>query len=234
MKSQNSRPISQTVTIKASVIALGLFCGLMLDSSAQKAESIDPAAKQSLKHGEKETPAPLPVDDKPSRFAGGDMAAYTISRAAVLSMVKRETDPFGLNQDPSVKPAPKNPTTPAPQKRLAALPPTPLGDIVKMIRVTTIMPGEKKFLVGIRTFSEGDEFPLLFQTKRMRMKVTEVSAKRIIFKNMDNGDEASLETGMLPPGMITGKGTMRPAGMVSTTDDLTLDLGTPDVEPPNN
>ena len=214
------------------MIALGLSCGLILDSSAQKAESFDPTAKKSVKSGEKEAPAPLPVDDKPSRFAGGDMAAYTQSRAAVFSMVKRETDPFGLNQDPSVKLAPKKTTTQAPQKRLAALPPTPLGEIVKLIRVTTIMPGEKKFLVGIRTFSEGDEFPLMFQGKRMRMKITEVSAKRIIFNNLENGEKASLETGMLPPGMITSKGTMRPAGMVSPLDDQTLDLGTPPAENP--
>lgn len=203
-------------------------------SSAQMAESFDPGAKQSAKQGKKEAPAPLPVDDKPSRFAGKDISTYTQARAAVFSMVKRETDPFGLHQDPSVKPAPKKISNQLPEKRLAALPPTPLSDIVKLIRVTTIMPGEKKFLVGVRTFSEGDEFSLLFQSKRMRMKVTEVSATSIVFTNLDNGEKASLETGMLPPGMIVGKGTMRPAGMVSPIDDLPLDLGSPHPELPNN
>lgn len=234
MKSQRYRPVGQAVTIKVCVIALSFVWGLMSVSLAQRAESFDPDAKQSVKQGRKDAPVPLPVDDKPSRFAGKDMAAYTLARAAVFSMVKRETDPFGLNQDPSLKPAPKKISNQLPEKRLAALPPTPLSDIVKLIRVTTIMPGEKKFLVGVRTFSEGDEFPLLFQSKRMRMKVTEVSAKKIIFKNLDNGEQASLETGMLPPGMIAGKGTMRPAGMVSPVDDLPLDLGSPHEELPNN
>lgn len=234
MKPQEYRPSSQTTTIKASVIALGLCCGLMSASSAQKIESIKSSTKQSAKEGEKEAPAPVPVDDKPSRFAGKDTSIYTHARAAVFSMVKRETDPFGLNQDPNVKPPERKIFNQLPEKRLAALPPTPLSDIVKLIRVTTIMPGEKKFLVGVRTFSEGDDFSLLFQHKRMRMKVSEVSATRIVFTNLDNGEKATLETGMLPPGMIAGKGTMRPAGMVSPIDDLPLDLGSPSVELPNN
>jgi hypothetical protein len=234
MQPQQHKPTSHAAATKAGMFALFLSWGLMSGSPAQKVESINPAAKKSAGEGEKEAPAPVPVDDQPSRFAGKDIDTYTRARAAVFSMAKRDTDPFGLNQDPSVKPPPKKVTDRLPEKRLAALPPTPLGEIVKLIRVTTIMPGEKKFLVGVRTFSEGDDFSLLFQGKRMRMKVTEVSANRIEFTNLDNSEKATLETGMLPPGMISGKGTMRPAGMVSPIDDLPLDLGSPDNESPNN
>ncbi|MFM2198246.1 MAG: hypothetical protein RLZZ505_1678 [Verrucomicrobiota bacterium] len=222
------------MAMKASMFALGLWCGLITVSFAQKVESINPAAKSSEKHGKKEASAPIPVDSTPSRFAGKDTSTYTLARAAVFSMAKREIDPFGLNQDPSIKPAPKKVIDRLPEKRLAALPPTPLGDIVKLIRVTTIMPGEKKFLVGVRTFSEGDDFSLLFQGKRMRMEVTEVSATRIVFTNLENSEKASLETGILPSGMVAGKGTMKPAGMVSPVDDLPLDLGSPLEEVPNN
>lgn len=234
MQSHPYRYIGKTTKMTVGMFALSLSCGLVTVSLAQKIESIKPAAKQSEKSGEKKVPAPVPVDNTPSRFAGKDTSAYTLARAAVFSMAKREVDPFGLHQDPSMKPAPKKVFDRLPEKRLAALPPTPLSEIVKLIRVSTIMPGEKKFLVGVRTFSEGDDFSLLFQGKRMRMEVTEVSAARIVFTNLENSDKASLETGILPSGMIAGKGTIKPAGMVSPVDDLPLDLGSPNADLPNN
>jgi hypothetical protein len=169
--------------------------------------------------------APEPVDDTPSRFAGRDLKAYTASRAAVFSMRNRVTDPFGFHQDPDVKPIVKKATANSPAKRQAALPPTPLSEIVELIRVTTIMPGERKFLVGMRSFSESDEFSLIFQGKKMNMKVVEVSAQNIIFRNLENGETASLKTKMLPPGMAAGGDGLRPPGMISPLDDIPLELG---------
>ncbi len=234
MNPKTCRTLIQAALVRTCVLAFSLSWVMMPGTSmGQSARALSPSVKGGENAEKKETPAPKPVDNKPSRFAGDDISPYTLSRSAVFSMSRRETDPFGLNQDPNAKPVVPVPNQPV-QKRLAALPPTPLGDIIRLIRVTTIMPGEKKFLVGVRTFSEGDEFSLQFQGKRMRMKVTEVMAKRIIFMNLDNGDTATLETGMLPPGMIAGKGMMRPAGMVLPIDDLPLDLGAPNAELPNN
>lgn len=169
-------------------------------------------------------PEAAPVDSKPSRFAGEDMEAYIRARAAIFSMRNRATGPFGLSQDPNVPPVVKNIVSNMP-KRQAALPPTPLSEIVKLIPVTTIMPSEKKFLVGVRTFSEGDEFPLKFRDKMLRVKIMEVSAKQIIFKNMESGETGALQTDVLPPGMVAGGGNSRPAGMISTNEDTPLDLG---------
>ena len=152
------------------------------------------------------------------------MAAYTASRAAIFSMRDRATDPFGLNQDPDIKPVVKKSTPTSPARRQAALPPAPLSEIVKLIRVTTIMPGEKKFLVGMRSFSESDEFSLIFQGKRMNLKVVEVSAANILFRNLENGETASLQTRMLPPGMVPGDDKLQPPGMVSPLDDIPLEL----------
>lgn len=223
----------QAAAMRACVIMLCLSWVMMSHSSfGQSAEVLVPSLKGAGTAEKKKTPAPEPVDNKPSRFAGNDISNYTLARAAVFSMSHRETDPFGLNQDPNVKPPERKVSDQTVIKRTTALPPTPLSEIVSLIRVTTIMPGEKKFLVGVRTFSEGEEFSLQFRDKRMRMKVTQVSAKKIIFTNLDNGETATLETGMLPPGMIAGKGTMRPAGMVSPVDDLPLDLGSPSADVP--
>lgn len=215
-------------------ITLGVSFGLSPLAQGQKASALAFPEKHAEVSGEKEESAPVPVDDTPSRFAGKDIDSYTQAREAVFSMGGRETDPFGLNQDPSVKPPEKSAPTRLPTKRLAALPPTPLSDIVKLIRVTTIMPGDRKFLVGTREFSESDEFPLVFRGKRMRMKVTEVSAARIVFRNLENGETAALETGILPPGMVAGAESIQPEGMASSAEEIPLELGSPNPEFQNN
>lgn len=223
----------QAALVRTCVLAFSLSWVMMPGTSrGQSAQALSPSMKRGENAKKKETPAPKPVDNKPSRFAGDDISPYTLSRSAVFSMSQRETDPFGLNQDPSAKPAEKTISNQPVQKRLAALPPTPLSEIVKLIRVTTIMPGEKKFLVDVREFSEGEGFSLNFQGKHLRMKVTEVLAKRITFMNLDTGDTAAIETGILPSGMIEKKETTLPPGMVSSVDDAPLDLSSPNAEIP--
>lgn len=174
---------------------------------------------------EKNPVPPEPVDNLPSRFAGSDLEPYVAARAAIFSMRNRATDPFGLFQDPNIKPVIRQIAAGLPSKRKAALPPTPLADIVKLIRVTTVMPGEKKFLVGVRSFEEGDEFPLSFQGKIIEIKVIEVTPNRILFRDLEKGEEAALETEMLPPGMlIAGSKAMTPPGMVSPVENVPLQL----------
>ncbi|MEP2775210.1 MAG: hypothetical protein ABJQ29_02070 [Luteolibacter sp.] len=169
-------------------------------------------------------PEAAPVDSQPSRFAGEDAEAYIRARAAIFSMRNRVTDPFGLHQDPNVKPVVRNIVNNMP-RRQSVLPPTPLAEIVKQIPVTTIMPSEKKFLVGVRTFTEGDEFPLVYRGKTLQIRITEVSAKQISFMNVESGESGTLLTGILPPGMVAGGGNSRPAGMISSNEDAPLDLG---------
>ncbi|MDE0835580.1 MAG: hypothetical protein OSA84_04430 [Akkermansiaceae bacterium] len=225
MKRQNDNPFRQIAALMSGASALLLSLALASQVHAQSADIFTQGQAESAVGSSKEQKEPEPVDERPSRFAGADIESYTESRAAVFSMRNRKTDPFGLNQDPSVKPGVKKIASKLPVKRQLALPPTPLGDIVKLIRVTTIMPGEKKFLVGVRSFSEVDEFPLIFRGKRMNMKVVEVSSRRILFQNLDNGDKASLETEMLPPGMMAGGDNMQPPGLVSPLDNVPLELG---------
>lgn len=209
----------------AGAVFLCIYLMISAPASAQSADAFIAAPEEKSDQSAEEEAQPDPVDDTPSRFAGKDIGPYTASRAAAFSMGKRDTDPFGLNQDPTVKPVARKAAANAPAKRQAALPPTPLSDIIKLIRVTTIMPGERKFLVGVRSFSESDEFAMIFQGKPMNMKVVEVSARSILFRNLDNGETAALETGMLPPGMMAGGAGLRPPGVVSTLKDLPLELG---------
>ena len=165
-----------------------------------------------------------PVDSQPSRFAGEDIEPYIRARAAVFSMRNRTLDPFCFHQDPNVKPVAPTIASNIPSVN-ANRPPTPLSEIVRQIPVTTIMPSEKKFLVGIRTFSEGDEFPLVFRGKSLQVKIMEVSSRQIVFKNVATDELGALKPDVLPPGMIAGGKKSRPAGMISDKDDAPLDLG---------
>ena len=96
---------------------------------AQSADIFTEGQTESAVGSSEEEKEPEPVDERPSRFAGADIEAYTASRAAVFSMRNRKTDPFGLNQDPSVKPAVRKIASKLPVKRQIALPPKPLSDI---------------------------------------------------------------------------------------------------------
>lgn len=237
MKRHNDISLLQIARLLTGVIALCLALASVPPLDAQAADTFAtslavPARGAAGKPGK--GVEPIPVDDKPSRYAGQDIKPYTVSRAAAFSMKSRITDPFGLNQDPTVPPAVKKVVTSDPSRRQAALPPTPLSDIVKLIRVTTIMPGEKKFLVGVRSFAESDEFSLNFQGKRMRMKIMEVTSRSILFRNLENGETASLETALLPAGMSAGGDKTRPPGMVSALDDVPLELGAGNAPATNN
>ena len=68
----------------------------------------------------------------------------------------------------------------------------------------------------------------------MNMKVVEVSSRSILFQNLDNGDKASLETEMLPPGMMAGGDKMQPPGLISPLDNVALEVGTSNSLDANN
>lgn len=204
---------------------IAVFAPLVSTGQSADIFASDPSQKSSdTAEATDAPPEAEPVDAQPSRFAGEDTEPYIRARAAIFSMRNRTTDPFGLNQDPNVKPVINNNAV-IKQRRQAALPPTPLSDIVKQIRVTTIMPGENKFLVGVRVFAEGDEFPLVYRGKMLQVRITEVSAQQIIFKNIATEEIGRLQADVLPPGMIAGGGNSRPAGMISNDKDTPLDLG---------
>ncbi|MFK7851105.1 MAG: hypothetical protein AB8D78_09020 [Akkermansiaceae bacterium] len=190
------------------------------EDSKEAREKNQAAVKKML-----DLPDPKPIEPDPSRFTGKKIEPYVLERAAVFSMRNRAEDPFMLTQDTTVKPQEKKIAPRKPRNRRAALPPTPLAEIVSLIRVTTIMPSEKKFLVGMRSFKESDEFSLKYKGKTMQMKVMEVTARKIIFQDLAKKESATLEMKMLPPGMIAGGDKIQPPGLVSQDSTLPLLLG---------
>jgi hypothetical protein len=164
---------------------------------------------------------------KPSRYVEADMDAYISTLTAKLSITKRATDPFGQIQDPAAKPAPSALKTQTNNRTTPGATAKPLSEIVKQLKVTTVMPGEGKFLVGTRSISRGDSFPLVFQGKRYRVEVVEVSAQRILFRDVETEENGELRLDVMPQGMNRGiRGVLAP-GMQPSKADAPLELDVP-------
>lgn len=225
-----------------SCLAAMVVCtsfALAMNSIGQVNDFYDPEESEKAKKANEKAlekmldlPDPQPIEPNPSRYAGDDAENYVLARAAAFSMRDRQEDPFMLPQDSSVKPEEKKVAPRQTRTRHAALPPTPLSDIVQLIRVTTIMPSEKKFLIGVREFKESEVFPLQYGGKTLQIKVLEVTARRIVFFDIEKKEEATLEMKLLPPGMEAGGEKMQPPGMLLEDEDLPLQLGL--TEAPNN
>lgn len=186
-------------------------------------ETIAPALPDKKEKEKKPKIEPGPVNTAPSRYVGTDLEAYIVSFAAVFPMSKRETDPFGRMQDPDAKPQIIKPVVSKTEKRVPEAI-TPFADIISRIEVTTIMPGEKRFLVGNRSISENDEIPLHFRGRQIKALVAEVSSRRIVFKNTESGETGVRELNLLPVGMTPGNKQIMAPGMVPLDSNAPLNL----------
>lgn len=172
-------------------------------------------------HAAEPRPAPdTPPAIEPSRYAAAQIDEYLARINGLLHASSRAVDPFGLYQDPEAKPVIRKPI----RSSAPAETQIPFSEIVPLIRITTIIAPEKKFLVESRVFSQGDEFPLNIRGRQFRILVTEVSAQQVEFKNLDTGEVAAHKLNLLPPGMTTGGAGSTPPGMISTSKDAPLIL----------
>ena len=194
-----------------------------------QATATPPAAAQTAK------PAPgaaAPAITTPSRQIGtAVLDSYLDSLATAFLIRGRAVDPFGQQQDPNAKPVIKAPVVTA-GRRAAPILATPFSEIVRKIIVTTIMPGEQRFLVGTRSFKQGDQIPLTFRHKPIRVQVTEVTSRQIGFRNLDSGETATRKLDLLPPGMTPGNHGIAAPGMSPDRPDapIELDAGEPTLQ----
>jgi hypothetical protein len=161
----------------------------------------------------------------PSRLvAGEELESYLESMVVVFSAMSREKDPFGQYQDPDAKP--EVPIVTQGIARRVSAKATPLSEIVARLDVTTIMPGEQSFLIGSRKVKVGQELPLVWRGKSLRVAVTEVSSSRIAFRDVESGETGDRTMDILPVGMSIGNGQMKIAapGMVSDRLDAPIEL----------
>lgn len=225
---------SRAVRSPLAAILLGLALGT--PAPAQSATNFDPQIASP------ESPTPVkpqrkagaeagPVSTTPSRNIGAaDLDAYLESMASVFLIKGRTRDSFGQMQDPDAKPIIKV-STPVASQRKAAVQATPFADIVGYIVVTTIMPGEKRFLVGTRSFKQGGTIPITFRHKPLRVQITEVTSRQIGFRNLDTGETAFRKLDMLPVGMTPGSRGITAPGMVADSPNSPIELGTGDPLP---
>lgn len=221
--------VSANIGFSAFVLVL---CGLMVSSAhAQSAANFDtktltpdtPDAKEDAA-----TPAVSkdvgPVSITPSRRVGvAELEPYLESMSSIFLSRNRVFDPFGQPQDPDAKPVIKASVASA-VKRAAPVQITPFADIVQLIVVTTIMPGEKRFLVGTRSIKQGDRIPLSFRGKQLQVQITEVTSRQIGFKNLENGDIATRKLDMLPIGMTPGHHGITAPGMTLDRPNAPIEL----------
>jgi hypothetical protein len=217
-----------------SFVAAFVMALLASSSHAQSAANFDthtlapevPVApvEKAAKSVVTEVPAAITT---PSRQIGPtEMETYLASVATVFLSRGRTLDSFGMPQDPDAKPVVKAPV-PGVVKRIAPIQATPFPEIINKIVVTTIMPGEKRFLVGTRSIKQGEQIPLTFRGKLLRVQVTEVTSRQISFKNLENGEMASRKLDMLPVGMTPGSRGIVAPGMTldRPNDPIELETG---------
>lgn len=205
-------------------LCIGL--ALLAQGYAQPGISPSPAGQAPVKDA-----AATPADAvKPARFvATDDLDPYLKSMVSRFQAMSREKDPFGQYQDPDAKPV--VPVTPQGIARRAAVKATPLSEIVSRLDVTTIMPGERSFLIGTRKVRVGQQLPLVWRGKPLRVQVTEVSSTRIAFRDLESGETGARTMDILPVGMSIGNGLkeITAPGMVPDRPDAPIEVGGGDV-----
>jgi hypothetical protein len=208
--------------------ARGIVVILALLTVSMSAQSAANFKKQEPKTPKVEVAAPeanpiKPAEILPSRYVTTEqLPDYVTALSETLTIRKRVTDPFGQYQDPNARPV-ALPTV-AKVKRFAPAQTTPFSDIVRLIKVTTVMPAEKRFLIGTRTITQGDRIPLSFRGKTIKVEVVAVTSSAIDFRNVENGEQASVRLNMLPVGMTPGNDGINAPGMVPDRPDAPINL----------
>ena len=206
---------------------------ILASASAQTAPQPPPAKDKAASPPPKET---SPVNITPSRLVNeADLDTYVESLSATLSMRDRATDPFGQLQDPNAKPVVRATVAKTP-RRVVQVQATPFSDIVRLIKVTTVMPKDKCFLMGSRTIKQGDHINLAFHGKSIRVEVSVVNSQQIDFLNLENNESASVKLNVLPTGMSRGTRSITAPGMTPDRPDAPIELdpaNTPNDKPPS-
>jgi hypothetical protein len=216
----------------AAFCLLAAFLALPAHSqSASNFKTPSPKAPLTKKEAKKAPPAasaPAKTAESanftPSRYVSEEeLPAYLEAFTTVFTIQKRATDPFGQLQDPNAKPVVK-PSVAKNSRRVAPIQATPLSEIVRLIKVTTIMPSERKFLIGTRSIKQGDHLPLSFRGKNINVEVSSVSSQRIEFRNLENGETAALPLSLMPVGMTPGNRGISAPGMTPDRPNAPIDL----------
>jgi hypothetical protein len=198
-------------------IAAAILAAYLLGAIPQFAHAQEPG--QAL-----DAASPQRVSPLESRLiSDSEIEEYLEGLAALLPMATQERDPFGSLQDPDAVPKmapitmPDMPTMPEMT--------TPFEDVVRMISVTTVMPSERRFLIGNRSFGVNDVITINYRGQPIRARVEEVSSRQIRFRNVETNHVATRTLEFLPAGMSAGGGSGAAIpGLIPTGPDAPINL----------
>lgn len=207
--------------IHAGCVALAALLALVQPTLAQGAPlaglpGANPAAAQA-------DPLQInPDESNASRFVTTDeLTDYITTASQKLSILDRESDPFGQVQDPAAKPTVIKPKV---RNRPTTVRRTSFDDIIGRIKINAIMPAENRFLIGTRSFKLGDKFPINMGGRKTMVEVVAVKSNRIDFKNTTSGEVSSAKVSLMPAGMKSGGDGFNAPGMVPDKPDAPLQL----------
>lgn len=210
--------------LPSALPCLLLLLGILFTSFAPAETPATPKTVPAKNPAAATSKDPDPTNTTPSRFIIEDnLANYVAAISAQFSMRGRATDPFGQFQDPNAKPIVKA-TVAKTSHRVAPVLATPFSDIVRLIKVTTVMPKDKRFLIGTRAIKQGDCIPLNYHGKTLRVEVSAVTSRQIEFRNLDNNETAALKLDLLPAGMTPGSRLPSAPGMTADRPDSPIEL----------
>ncbi|GAA5131405.1 hypothetical protein JIN84_06685 [Luteolibacter yonseiensis] len=204
--------------------ALAILCASTSPASAQPTPGSAPVPE------EPSSGKTVPPITTPSRLVSPEeREAYIDTLASAFLIRNRTKDPFGQTQDPDAKPVIRPSVV---RKSTQAAPVVlPLAEVVKLLVVTTIIPGEKRFLVGTRSFKQGDVMPVSFRNRQLRIQITEVTSRQISFRNVDSGETAVRPLNVLPAGMTPGHQGIRTPGMTPDAPGSPIEIEAEPTQP---
>ena len=141
-----------------------------------------------------------PVPDKTPIFAaqnsrdlvGKDKVEWLAQMKSRMLILSRQTGPFGMAQDLSVRIAKKKDVKPVSGAFL---------NMVKAMEINAVIVSEKKFITGSREFSVGDSFSVIRGQRQFNVKVISVKSDSIVFMDANSNEYIRKNLNALPSGM---------------------------------
>lgn len=204
-------------------------CGAALVICGISAANAAPPKKPAK--GKKPAAPALPppdMDRSSSRFIlPENQAAYLEKMRAQISMTKRISDPFGRSQDPDASPPPQPPNSNDKEGPIGPRTKVTLEQSLANLKITTIIPAEKRFLANGLSYQEGEEITGKSRGKIVQIQIMSVKSSEIVFRNAETGEIATKKMKMLPPGMQPGTTLSEAPGLFRSQKDAPLNLDVP-------
>jgi len=142
--------------------------------------------------------------EEPKYLSAEERQKWSSDKRSQLLIAKRQTGPFGLSQDLSVKKVTK-----AAQKTVQL---DAFSKAIAEIQIHVVF--GQSFLIEAREFRKGEIFSLEHKQNTFTIKVSSVNTKQIIFKNVKTGEQVIKQLDAVPEGVERDRGFESVPGFV--------------------